>query len=179
MAEDVWHVRCPECGHDGVAHVWPHGKKVRCATCGHRFLAELRLITPTPKCKKCGASIPEGPDMCLECMTPVSRKRESKNNLKIAIGSAVGLVLVAIIAFIILSNLGYVVEGVVIGVMGVSVLVVAYLLPSLVAIERKHPQTGPIVVINLLLGWTIVGWALCLAYAIWNVEGTSEKRFRM
>jgi hypothetical protein len=33
-----------------------------------------------------------------------------------------------------------------------------YWLPSIVARVRRHPDLVPIVVVNALLGWTVVGW---------------------
>jgi hypothetical protein len=33
-----------------------------------------------------------------------------------------------------------------------------YWLPSIVARIRRHPDLVPIVVVNALLGWTVVGW---------------------
>ena len=41
----------------------------------------------------------------------------------------------------------------------------AYFAPTIVAVVRHHHQTGSIVVINLLLGWTFVGWVVALAMA--------------
>ncbi len=43
-----------------------------------------------------------------------------------------------------------------------------YFLPSIIAVARSHRQVGPIVVINFFLGWTLIGWVLCLA---WSVSG--------
>lgn len=40
-----------------------------------------------------------------------------------------------------------------------------YFLPSIVASARGHLSTGSIVVINLFLGWTVLGWVLSLAWA--------------
>jgi hypothetical protein len=42
---------------------------------------------------------------------------------------------------------------------------VLYLLPTLVASRRGHPNAGPIAALNLLLGWTGVGW---IAALIWS-----------
>lgn len=44
-----------------------------------------------------------------------------------------------------------------------------YLLPSIVAEVRKAPNKGSIIVINVLLGWTIVGWVVALAMAARDV----------
>jgi len=43
--------------------------------------------------------------------------------------------------------------------------VLIYILPSFVADKRKHPQNGPITIINLFLGWTLIGWVIALAWA--------------
>lgn len=45
-------------------------------------------------------------------------------------------------------------------------LILAYWAPTLVAALRGHRQMGPILVINLLLGWTFVGWVVALAMAL-------------
>jgi hypothetical protein len=49
-------------------------------------------------------------------------------------------------------------------VVGASAL--AYLLPVLVGWARHVPDIGAVAVINILLGWTLVGWALALALAL-------------
>lgn len=41
-----------------------------------------------------------------------------------------------------------------------------YVLPSIIAMARKVPNTGSVVVINILLGWTFVGWVVALAMAL-------------
>lgn len=40
-----------------------------------------------------------------------------------------------------------------------------YMLPAFVAWRRGHRQTGAIAVLNLLLGWTILGWIGALVWA--------------
>lgn len=41
-----------------------------------------------------------------------------------------------------------------------------YMLPSIIAFQRSVPNKWSIVVINALLGWTLVGWAVALAMAV-------------
>jgi Superinfection immunity protein len=43
---------------------------------------------------------------------------------------------------------------------------VIYLLPAAVAQVRRHHQTTAIVGLNLLLGWTFIGWAVALVWAL-------------
>jgi hypothetical protein len=45
-----------------------------------------------------------------------------------------------------------------------------YLLPLLLAWLRRVPDLGPIAVINILLGWTLVGWVIALALALRSIE---------
>lgn len=47
-------------------------------------------------------------------------------------------------------------------------LLAIYLVPSLAAIGRKHKNAGAITALNLLLGWTFVGWVVALVWALTN-----------
>lgn len=49
---------------------------------------------------------------------------------------------------------------------GVLLLVaVGYFLPLIVAAVRKVPNVGSVAVVNIFLGWTVVGWVVALAMA--------------
>jgi hypothetical protein len=48
----------------------------------------------------------------------------------------------------------------------VSVSVALYLVPVMVGVARHAPDLAAIAVINILLGWTFVGWVLALALAM-------------
>ena len=41
-----------------------------------------------------------------------------------------------------------------------------YFLPSIIAVARKTRNYGSVVVVNLFLGWTIIGWIIALAMAV-------------
>lgn len=43
--------------------------------------------------------------------------------------------------------------------------VAMYFLPSLVAIERRKQNGAAIFLLNLLLGWTLLGWVVALVWA--------------
>ncbi len=45
-----------------------------------------------------------------------------------------------------------------------------YFVPWLVAWFRGHPQTLAIFVLNLLLGWSLVGWVAALVWAVMSFE---------
>lgn len=40
-----------------------------------------------------------------------------------------------------------------------------YFFPSIVAQVRKHRQLTAITVLNLFLGWTVLGWVIALVWA--------------
>lgn len=49
------------------------------------------------------------------------------------------------------------------------VLVVAfccYFLPSIVAFNRNRHNKGAIFVLNLFLGWTVLGWVVSMVWAV-------------
>jgi hypothetical protein len=48
-----------------------------------------------------------------------------------------------------------------------------YVLPALVAYARGHRNAFPILVLNLLLGWTFIGWGFAL---IWSLTGNVRSR---
>lgn len=59
---------------------------------------------------------------------------------------------------------GYVLQSLAI----IALLGIAYFVPSFVAGFRKHPQLTPIFLINLLLGWTVLGWIAALVWSAGN-----------
>ena len=51
------------------------------------------------------------------------------------------------------------------GALLLIVLAAAYFLPTIVALLRSVTNTGSVIVVNLLLGWTLIGWVVALAMA--------------
>lgn len=49
--------------------------------------------------------------------------------------------------------------------------VVVYLIPSGIAISKKHNKTFMICFINILAGWTIIGWVTSF---IWSLCGNNN-----
>jgi hypothetical protein len=43
---------------------------------------------------------------------------------------------------------------------------VGYLLPTTIAIIRKRTNSVAIFVLNLFLGWTLIGWVVALVWAV-------------
>jgi hypothetical protein len=46
------------------------------------------------------------------------------------------------------------------------VLVALYFVPTFVAVLLKSPNAAAVTVVNLLLGWTCIGWIVALAMAV-------------
>ncbi len=60
-------------------------------------------------------------------------------------------------------------EHVIVLLFAIPVVIVAlavYLLPTFIAIYRRHTRRTAIIIINALLGWTVAGW---LAAMIWSL----------
>lgn len=45
-----------------------------------------------------------------------------------------------------------------------------YFLPTIIAVKRKVPNVGSVVVINIFLGWSVIGWVASLAMAARSVQ---------
>jgi uncharacterized membrane protein len=56
---------------------------------------------------------------------------------------------------------------------GTALLIVAiasYFLPTIIASNRGHQSTNAIAILNLLLGWTAIGWIFALVWACTHVH---------
>jgi hypothetical protein len=49
-------------------------------------------------------------------------------------------------------------------------LIVLYFLPTVVACSRGVRNQGSVIVVDLLLGWTLVGWVVAMAMACRSVD---------
>lgn len=45
-----------------------------------------------------------------------------------------------------------------------------YIIPTVVAAVRKHQNVAAIAALNLLLGWTLLGWVVAM---VWSLTATS------
>lgn len=52
-------------------------------------------------------------------------------------------------------------------------VLLAYFLPTITAFVREHRRLGWICLANILLGWTVVGWALV---ALWAMSSRRHRR---
>ena len=57
--------------------------------------------------------------------------------------------------------------------MNKDLLMLLYFVPTVVALYRETPNKGSTIVVNIFLGWTLIGWVVALAMAF----GRTEKQF--
>lgn len=48
----------------------------------------------------------------------------------------------------------------------IAISAILYFIPSVVAWKRNHPQKTPIIALNVLLGWTLLGWVGALVWSL-------------
>ena len=52
------------------------------------------------------------------------------------------------------------------GIIGLVAIIGGYWIPTIAAWVRHVPNRGSVAVVNLFLGWTIVGWVVAMAMAM-------------
>lgn len=55
---------------------------------------------------------------------------------------------------------------------GLLIALALYLLPGYIASHRNHHNANAIYALNILLGWTFLGWVIAL---IWSLTATREE----
>ena len=55
--------------------------------------------------------------------------------------------------------------GIFLFILGIISLIL-YFLPTGIANDRDHPNHGMILLVNLFFGWTVLGWLICLFWAL-------------
>ena len=49
-----------------------------------------------------------------------------------------------------------------------------YFLPSFIANSRKHHALIGIVIVNIIAGWTLIGWVACLIWAYGSTNAAAQ-----
>lgn len=52
-----------------------------------------------------------------------------------------------------------------------AIFLVVYFVPTIIGVSRKSSNLGTIIALNLLLGWTFVGWVVAMVLALVSVPG--------
>ena len=57
--------------------------------------------------------------------------------------------------------------------LGMMFVIIFYFVPAVVALMRSHNNTLAITALNLLLGWTFLGWVVAL---VWSLTANVQKK---
>jgi hypothetical protein len=105
---------------------------------------------------QCGASVP--------LWTRTAQKKNDLSKWWLAI--PILILIFAILGYITNSRGG---SGLVGGLLLVALCFIGlaiYLLPSIIGFKSKKRNAGAIFALNLLLGWSFIGWVLALVWAL-------------
>ena len=75
-----------------------------------------------------------------------------------------------------LANSAGGVAGAIAGTFGFIALLAAYWVPTITAYVRHVPAKAQIVIVNLFLGWTLIGWVVALVMAFRAVPEPAVRR---
>lgn len=124
------------------------------------------------KCPYCGEIVKENALKCKKCKEWLVDEKEIKNkNIAFIIFSAICYILFCLISFISLCLSTDIsrdeVEAVfILCLLFLGFVYTLYFAPTMIAIHKKHSNTNTIFIINLVLGWTIIGWIVALILSI-------------
>lgn len=57
-------------------------------------------------------------------------------------------------------------------ILTIFLVFLVYFLPAMIANYRKHNNNTAILLSNLIFGWTVIGWLICL---IWSSTGNIDQ----
>lgn len=72
------------------------------------------------------------------------------------------------VGFLVILFLILLISGAGVFSMIVPICLFIYFLPSAIAEEKHKNNSGAILILNLLLGWTLIGWVIALVWASTN-----------
>ena len=52
----------------------------------------------------------------------------------------------------------------------ILILLVIYFIPTALAVYKKHDNINVIIIMNVLLGWSMIGWFVVMYWANTNTE---------
>jgi heme/copper-type cytochrome/quinol oxidase subunit 4 len=58
------------------------------------------------------------------------------------------------------------------GIIGLALLVILYVVPAITALSRNHKNQLAIVMLNIFVGWTFIGWVVAL---VWSCTDNVER----
>lgn len=128
------------------------------------------------ECYNCGVDdLPDGLSQCPKCGSANISNNSNKTNLLQKVIRPIkkhpiifGIIIFFLIGFLSSPQFYSKIKIVpfVESLMIVALVFGTYFLPMIIALIRKHKQTNPIVIVNIFLGWTLIGWVVALAWSV-------------
>lgn len=59
---------------------------------------------------------------------------------------------------------------------GFILVIFLYFTPTMIAGGRTHHKIGKIFTVNILLGWTVIGWVVALVWSLSPVQSLAPRR---
>jgi uncharacterized membrane protein YhaH (DUF805 family) len=153
-----------------------------CPSCGIQLVSET-----THSCTQCGSPIRAFAQAPVQaaCVAPATASGKPKSEKKLLLLGA--LVVLGVGVLVVVGSqstdsavsrggpdgfLGLPIDsGFAIGMIVLfTVIIAAYLLPALIAFSRRHRNRWVILAINLAFGFTLIGWAIALVWALNKVD---------
>jgi hypothetical protein len=53
-------------------------------------------------------------------------------------------------------------------IMIMALVLFAYFIPTTIAYNKKHTNAEAIFALNIFMGWSFIGWVICLVWALMN-----------
>lgn len=118
----------------------------------------------TKICPYCRQLIPADAQKCKYCGEWIKEKPQESNGLYSFCSSIVFLlnILISIAVINTTQSLG---AGFVTFIF-VLICFLIYFLPTIIADNKRHKNTTAICVVNIFFGWSIIGWVICLVWAL-------------
>ncbi|MDR2046383.1 MAG: superinfection immunity protein [Clostridiales bacterium] len=52
------------------------------------------------------------------------------------------------------------------GILAAAVGIIIYIIPTIIALSKRHSQRTGIILLNIFLGWTLAGWLGAFIWAL-------------
>lgn len=162
---------CPYCGEE----INELAKK--CKYCGEWLIEENDSINASKFCQFCGTVIPKSAEKCPKCGEWLVREEDSRYEQGDAsVVSKFIWSLMGILAFLTIffsDSFGTFIFLLFLYVC-LGIFLEIYLIPTRIALNNRHTNIFLVVVLNVFLGETIIGWIIALAYATMQRRGRNS-----